>query len=86
MRQALRLTAVVAEDGRLNVEAPDLTAGERVDVIVLREDPNSPAKPKKTVAEFLAGRPQRGVFSSAAEIDAYIREERASWGDEDLER
>jgi hypothetical protein len=112
--------AIVQPDGKIEIEAPDLTPGQQVTVTVTPEanahgeapnandgQPMAP-KPKRHAADIIAeaGGPLVGkssdevfellrgkhvldiiamlpghrAFKTAEEVDAYIREERDSWG------
>jgi hypothetical protein len=75
----LELKTRVLPGGRIEVQAPGLPEGREVTVnIVLESDP---LPEKKSLLENLAGYEGGRLFKTAAEVDAYIKEERDSWGD-----
>lgn len=76
MSSKRRLKATVQADGRIEVRAPDLSIGETVEVIIVS---SNGAKPKRGAREILAQSPGHRLFKTAAEVDAYIRNERDSW-------
>ena len=65
----------VQAGGRVEFDCPELEPGETVEVTVTRK----PAAPRRSVVDILAEAPGKRLFQTAAEVDAYIREERASW-------
>jgi transposase len=54
-----------------------LPSGEIVDVIVLL--PTSPAVARRSAVEVLAEAPGQRLFKTAADVAAYLREERDAW-------
>jgi len=77
MQAALRVTTTVHPGGRIEVVDPQLPSGEAVDVIVLF--PGAPAVPRRSIVDVLAQAPGQLLFHSAADVDAYLREEGDSW-------
>ncbi|MGB3300071.1 MAG: hypothetical protein WBA76_17550 [Phormidesmis sp.] len=75
MIQTVKAKAIVKPGGFIEVHSDELPEGATVEVIVLVEEPEEPKKPSKNLVDFIA----KGSFSSVAEIDAYIRQERDSW-------
>jgi hypothetical protein len=71
----------VLEDIWINVALghmdTSLPSGEIVDVIVLL--PASPAVPRRSAVEVLAEAPGQRLFKTAADVAAYLREERDAW-------
>ena len=65
----------VQAGGRVEFDCPELEPGEIVEVTVLRD----PAAPRRSAVDILAEAPGNRLFQTAAEVDAYIREERMSW-------
>ena len=65
----------VQAGGRVEFDCPELEPGETVEVVVLR----SPAEARRSVVDILAEAPGNRLFQTAAEVDAYIQEERMSW-------
>ena len=85
MLHTVKLKAVVDQNQQLHLQLqlpPDTSAGEaEVIVLVTPATPAANAAPMASLREFFAeldARPQRHP-RSAAEIDAQIAEERASW-------
>ena len=78
MQTALRLETTVLPGHRVEVSAPELPEGSKVEVIVVL-----PGKPKPlfgSALEFLATLPPGPLlFKSPEEVDRYIQEERDSW-------
>jgi hypothetical protein len=78
MRASLRLETTVLPGHRLEVSAPELPEGARVEVIVLLPEQKVP--PRQSMLEFLATLPPGPLlFKSPEEADRYIQEERDSW-------
>ncbi|MCG3130625.1 MAG: hypothetical protein FLDDKLPJ_01391 [Phycisphaerae bacterium] len=71
-----RIRTNVKAGGLIEVLAPDLPAGETVDVTIR---PISHAQGKRSVVDILAECPGGVLFKTAEEVDSYIREERDSW-------
>lgn len=90
----ISIHTVVQPDGKIVIEAPDLTPGQPV-MITVAPEANAPGqrsgageeetqqtpKPKRRAADILAEAEGHRQFKTAEEVDAYIREERDSWGD-----
>ncbi len=74
MVAAIKQTVTVGEGGVIKVRSPELRAGDRAEVIVLVEPQPSVHRP---LGSFIGA--GRGCFSSVAEVDAYIREQRDEW-------
>ena len=72
----LELKTKVLSGGRIEVQAPGLPEGREVTVqIVLSEEAQTE---KKTLRENLAGYEGGQLFKTAAEVKAYLKEERDS--------
>ncbi len=84
MISEVRTTATIKPGGLIEVRSYELPEGATVDVIVRIEIPNSTeaepgaAKPKGLV-RFIGAAKEKGSFSSVADVDEYIRQERDSW-------
>lgn len=78
-RTATHIQATVQPGLRIEFAAPPgLREGDTVEVLLLC-DQNS-RKEKRSVMEILDSLPRGvGTFTSADEVDKYIREERESW-------
>jgi hypothetical protein len=77
MLTALRIKTTILTDGKIEISAPQLRSGDTVEVIVLL--PESQNVARRPALDILAEAPGQRLFKTAAEVDAYIREERSSW-------
>lgn len=78
MQPALRLETTVLPGHRLEITAPELPEGARVEVIVVLPAPDS--APRRSMLEFLATLPPGSLFfQSPEEANRYLQEERDSW-------
>lgn len=77
MQAALRLTARVQSGGRIEFADDQLTVGSAVEVIVLV--PTSIPTVRHSVMDVLARVPGQLAFKSAADVDAYLQQERSEW-------
>ena len=77
MIQTVKTKATVKPGGFIEVCSSELPEGATVEVLVLVEDTKEPKKPKKKLTDFIGA--AKGSFANAAEVDAYIRQERDSW-------
>ncbi len=78
MQAALRLETTVLPGHRLEITAPELPEGARVEVIVVL--PASPPARRMSMLEFLATLPPGPLlFQTPEEVNRYIQEERDSW-------
>ena len=75
MQRALHQRVMVQPGGKVEVVSPDLEAGQTVDVVVLHES----TERGRSIMEILNGGPEHRLFQTAAEVDAYLSEEMASW-------
>jgi len=78
-KEILELKTKVLPGGRIEVQAPGFIEGQEVMVRIVVEEEAPPAK--KTLLENLGGYKGGRLFKTAAEVDAYLKEERDSWGD-----
>jgi len=74
MDQALRKRVTIQPGGRIELQSPELPDGAEADVVVVVSP--TPTR-KRSLVEFIGA--GKGLFKSAEEVDAYIREERDSW-------
>ena len=72
-----KLRTTVQPGGRIEVSAPDLPVGQTVEVTVSIPERTA----RHSIAQVLARAPGHRLFKTAAEVDAHIRAERASWND-----
>src|SRR4051812_40960085 len=78
MQSALRLEAMVLPGNRLEITAPELPEGARVEVIVIL--PATPPPPRRSMLEFLATLPPGPLlFKTPEDANRYVQEERDSW-------
>jgi hypothetical protein len=78
MQAALRLETTVLPGHRLEVSAPELPEGAKVEVIVVL--PEQPVTARRSMLEFLATLPPGPLlFKTPEEANQYVREERDSW-------
>ena len=70
-----KLNATVGEGGKVEVTAPDLPVGQRVEVILLLEEQGDGKRP---ALDILDAAPGHRLFKTAEEVDAYLRNERDS--------
>lgn len=77
MQTALRMETTVLPGHRLEISAPELPEGVKVEVIVVLPE-SSP--PRRSMLEFLATLPPGPLlFKTPEEADRYLQEERDSW-------
>ena len=76
MQKALHVRTTVLPGGKVEIVDQDLPVGEDVDVVV------SPAFPtaRRSVVDVLNEAPGGLVFKTAADVAAYLKEEKESWG------
>ena len=73
----LELRTKVLAGGRIEVQDPRLIEGQEVTIRIVVHDQLK----KRKISDILANYPGGQLFKTAAEVDAYIKEERDSWGD-----
>jgi hypothetical protein len=75
----VRAKTIVQPGGQVIITDPALLTGKPVEVIILlSEEPN---EPQLSMLDVLNSVPGHLLFQNAAEINQYLREERASWDD-----
>ncbi len=75
----VRARTIVQPGGQVIVTDPALLTGKPVEVIILlSEEPN---EPMFSMLDVLNSVPGHLLFQNAAEVNKYLREERASWDD-----
>ena len=77
MQSALHLRTTIQPGGKIEISDKQLPSGANVDVIVLFSPVELQAR--RSAVDILAEAPGQRIFKTAAEVDAYIREERDSW-------
>lgn len=70
------MTTTVQSGGLIEVRAPDLPEGQRVEVTIR---PTLQQSVQRSILAILSECPGGLLFKSAEDVDAYIREERESW-------
>ncbi len=75
----LRLKTRILSGGRIELQDPRLVEGQEVTVFItlLNEDLPEKKSLRETLGDYKGGE----LFKTAAEVDAYIKEERDSWND-----
>ena len=76
MQRALHTRTTVQPGGRVEFASPELEAGQTVDMVVTR----SSSTERRSVVDILAEAPGHLVFKTAAEVKAYLAEEKEAWG------
>ncbi len=77
MQTALTVTATVQPGGKIEITDTQLPEGNAVRVIVLFSTPGE--TPRRALLDVLAESPGHLLFSSAADVEAHLREERDAW-------
>ena len=76
MQKALHVRTTVLPGGKVEFVSSELEAGQSVDVVVT---PSSPTE-RRSVVDILAEAPGGLVFKTAADVAAYLKQEKESWG------
>ena len=79
-RTAHHIQARVLEGHRIEIYDPTLKVGDAVEVVVL--SPNIEkidAARERSILEIIESSPGGQMFKTAADVDAYLKEERDSW-------
>ena len=76
MQKALHVRTTVLPGGKIEIVDRQLNEGESVDVVV---SPSS-AVARRSVVDILAEAPGHLVFKTAADVAAYLAEEKEAWG------
>lgn len=72
----VRARTIVQPGGQVIITDPALRTGKPVEVIILLSE--EPSEPQLSILDVLNSVPGHLLFQNAAEIDQYLREERAS--------
>ena len=76
MQKALHVRTTVLPGGKAEIVSQELQVGEDVDVIV-----SSASLPgRRSAVDILNEAPGGLVFKTAADVAAYLKEEKESWG------
>jgi hypothetical protein len=73
----LRMKTRVLPGGKIEISAPELIAGQEATIVVTVED--NKLNGQGHVIDLLKQAAGHQLFSTAEEIDTYIRQERESW-------
>ncbi len=76
MQKALRIRTTVQAGGKVEIASLELEAGQTVDVVVTR----SSSTERRSVVDILAEAPGHRLFKTAADVAAYLAEEKEAWG------
>ena len=77
MQSVLHRKMTVLPGGKIEIVDRELSAGEKVDVIVLY--PTSPASKRRSAVDIFAEAPGQCLFKTAADVEAYLQDEREAW-------
>jgi hypothetical protein len=77
MQAALRITTKVLPGSKIEIEIPEGTVGEDIEVIVML--PEKPKPAQRRALEILAAAHKLGTGRSIDEIDRDLQAERDSW-------
>ena len=75
MQKTLYLKATVLPEGKIEIEDTGLKEGELVDVIVMQSEKKS----GRSALDIIKEGPGQRLFKSAADVEEYLKSERASW-------
>ena len=75
MQKVLHMKTTVQPGGKVEIASPELEAGQTVDVVVLHES----SQKGRSIMKILNSGPERRLFQTAEEVNAYLAEEKASW-------
>ena len=76
MQKALHLRTTVLPGGKIEIVDKGLPVGESVDVVVSQP----PVSERRSIVDILDEAPGHLVFTSAADVAAYLAEEKDAWG------
>ena len=76
MQKALHVRTTVLPGGKVEIVNQELPVGEDVDVVVSQ----LPASERRSAVDILAEAPGGLAFKTAADVAAYLKEEKESWG------
>ena len=76
MQKALHIRTTVLPGGKIEIVDQGLPVGESVDVVVNQ----SPVSERRSAVDILAEAPGGLAFKTAADVAAYLKEEKESWG------
>ncbi|MCZ0940052.1 MAG: hypothetical protein OXJ55_15525 [Caldilineaceae bacterium] len=74
MQKTLHIRTTVLPGGRIEIVDQELPVGESVSVVV-----HSSVTERRSAVDILKEAPGQRLFRSAEEVEAYLKDERASW-------
>ena len=74
MQKILHIRTTVLPGGRIEIVDQELPVGESVSVVV-----HSSVAKRRSAVEILKEAPGQRLFRSAEVVEAYLKDERASW-------
>jgi len=77
MSTIVQITTTVRDDGSIEVRAPGLTPGQQVTVSIATTDEEQRTGPH--MLDAVAALKGHHIFTSAEEVDTFIRGERDAW-------
>ena len=75
MQKTLHIRTTVLSGGKIEIVNRELTEGESVDVVVSSASPTE----RRSAVDILNEAPGGLVFRTAADVAAYLKEEKESW-------
>ena len=76
MQKTLHIKTTVLPGGKIEIVNRELTVGESVDVVVSSASPTE----RRSAVDILNEAPGGLAFKTAADVAAYLKEEKGSWG------
>ena len=76
MQKAFHIRTTVLPGGKIEIVDQGFPVGESVDVVVSQ----LPVSERRSAVDILAEAPGGLVFKTAADVAAYLKEEKESWG------
>ena len=76
MQKALHVKTTVLPGDKIEIVDRELPVGESVDVVVSQ----SPVSERRSAVDILDEAPGHLVFKTAADVAAYLAEEKEAWG------
>ena len=76
MQKALHVRTKVLPGGKIEIVDEELPVGESVDVVVSQAAPSE----RRSAVDILDEAPGHLVFKTAADVAAYLAEEKEGWG------
>ncbi len=75
MQKALHIKTMVQPGGKVEIVSPELEAGQTVDVVAR----HSSGALHRSAVDILDEAPGHRLFETAADVESYLKDERASW-------